>query len=247
MTEQDETVPAPLRAEGATATEQRLLKAASRERPSRDALERMARVIGVAPPAIGPGTSGSSGTETVAPPAAAGWSGALPWVSGAIIAAAVGGALMMRSGDNPVAPVPVVQTPAQVTPPSAPPKAPSAPDPGSSVAASPETPTAATTAPPRARPSASASDLREQIALLDAGRAAMAAGKDERALEILQSYLGKYPAGSFRPEATALKIETLAKLGRNAESRALADRFVAEHGASPLANRVKSVSSSSRR
>jgi outer membrane protein assembly factor BamD (BamD/ComL family) len=75
----------------------------------------------------------------------------------------------------------------------------------------------------------------------------MNAGKHERALSALERYLTKYPAGSFRPEATALKIESLAKLGRSTESRAMADRFVAEHQGSPLAKRVKGVTQSSSR
>jgi hypothetical protein len=36
----------------------------------------------------------------------------------------------------------------------------------------------------------------------------------------------------------ALRIQALAKLGRMAEARALAERFVAEHRGSPLASRV---------
>jgi outer membrane protein assembly factor BamD (BamD/ComL family) len=69
----------------------------------------------------------------------------------------------------------------------------------------------------------------------------MAAGASERALETLQRYLSKYPTGSFRPEATALKIETLVRMGRTKEARALADRFVADHRGSPLARRVSEL------
>jgi outer membrane protein assembly factor BamD (BamD/ComL family) len=74
--------------------------------------------------------------------------------------------------------------------------------------------------------------------LIDGARSAMGAGAGGRALDILGQYQSKYPAGSFRPEAAALKIEALVKLGRTAEARTLAERFVAEHGGTPLAERV---------
>ena len=69
----------------------------------------------------------------------------------------------------------------------------------------------------------------------------MSAGAGRRALEILRRYQDKYPAGSFRPEATALKVEALMKLGREAEARAIAERFVAEHRGSLLARRVAEI------
>jgi outer membrane protein assembly factor BamD (BamD/ComL family) len=88
---------------------------------------------------------------------------------------------------------------------------------------------------------AATSDLRDQILMVDAARAALVAGAGERALELLRHYQDRYPAGSFRPEAAALKVEALTKLGRNAEARVLAERFVAEYGKSPLADRVARV------
>jgi outer membrane protein assembly factor BamD (BamD/ComL family) len=97
------------------------------------------------------------------------------------------------------------------------------------------------TAPvPRSRPVASAG-LSDQIALIDAARAAVSSGAGERALTLLRQYRDKYPAGSFRPEARVLQIEALMKLGRGAEARPLAERFVAEHRGSPLADRAARV------
>ena len=81
-------------------------------------------------------------------------------------------------------------------------------------------------------------ELQDQIALVDAARVAIVSGTSARALEILRRYQDKYPRGSFRPEATALKVEALAKLGRSVEARALAERFVAEHRGTVLASRV---------
>ena len=66
----------------------------------------------------------------------------------------------------------------------------------------------------------------------------MSSGDGRRALEILRRYRDKYPSGSFRPEATAIRIETLMKLDREGEARVLAARFVAENRGSLLAARV---------
>ena len=69
----------------------------------------------------------------------------------------------------------------------------------------------------------------------------MSAGDHRRALKILRHYADRYPAGSFRPEASALKIEALMKLGREREARALAERFVTEQRGSLMARRVAEV------
>lgn len=66
----------------------------------------------------------------------------------------------------------------------------------------------------------------------------MGAGDNERALERLNQYGGRFPSGHFGPEATALKIEVLLKAGRTAEARALGERFVATHRGTPLGDRV---------
>jgi hypothetical protein len=93
-------------------------------------------------------------------------------------------------------------------------------------------------AQPRNRSAATARDLRKQIAIIDAARAAISASAGERALDLLRQYQEKYQGGTFAPEAAALKIEALAKLGRAAEARAGAERFRAQYGESPQTDRV---------
>jgi hypothetical protein len=165
----------------------------------------------------------------------------VPWIAGALVVAAIGGAVAFFQPKEsppalpPSAPAPVVDVTKQVPATSTEAAAPRTKET--------EAQTPAAVAP---RPTASSGDLGEQIALLDSARAAMAANKGERALELLSRYLAKYPSGSFRPEAKALRIETLSKLGRKAESRALAERFVAEHEGSPLSKRVKDFAEPSR-
>jgi hypothetical protein len=73
--------------------------------------------------------------------------------------------------------------------------------------------------------------------LVDAASAAVSAGAGERALTVLREYQSKYPAGSFRPEVSALRIEALVLVGRREEARSLAERFLAQYKG-PLAERV---------
>ena len=87
-------------------------------------------------------------------------------------------------------------------------------------------------------------DVRDQIFLVDAARDAIASGAADKALALLRQYQDKFPGGVFRPEAAALKIEALARLGRGTEVRALANHFVAEYGDGPLADRVRIVAGS---
>ena len=54
----------------------------------------------------------------------------------------------------------------------------------------------------------------------------------------VKQYQTRYPKGAFRPEAAAIKIEALVKLGHADEARALAKRFLIAHGPGPLADRV---------
>jgi hypothetical protein len=240
------SLPERLRTAESTDFERRLLEAASRERPSRELCERMAQAIGVSPPPIAPPDSMAPGASVATPGAALGIRALLPWVSGTVVLAIAAGAIVAARTSTSTSSAPQagsasapLRAPVPVPVPS-PPPAPIAVPPEASGESSSST-TAAAPAHPGRRASATAADLRDQIALIDAARAAVSAGAGDRALEILRKYQGKYAAGSFRPEATALKIEALVKLERTAEARALAERFVVEHDGSPLAERVARV------
>jgi hypothetical protein len=168
--------------------------------------------------------------------AVAGASVVWPWVSAGVIGLVVAGAVVgtrMRHAPQPEArPAPA----AVVTPPPSAELAPSVPQESSGVAVEPH---ASTPAPGRrTHAAAAAGALADQIAFIDGARQALGTGGYRQALELLRRYQDRYPVGSFRPEATALKVEALVKLGRQAEARALAERFVAEHRGSLLAARV---------
>jgi hypothetical protein len=236
----ESSLPERLRAAGGTDRERRVLEAAAGEQPSRELCERMALAIGVSPPPAAPVEQGIPDLASLAPKAAVGSRALLPWVSATVVVAIAGAIVVTRP--NVSSPSSVhsaslpVQAPASATLPAVSPTG----MPGASeTEASPSI--ASASSAPRSRPTASVADIQGQIALVDAARAALSAGASERALVLSRQYQSKYPAGSFRPEAAALKIEALAKLGRSAEARALAQRFVTEYGSSPLADRVARV------
>lgn len=244
-----EADPERLSAMGATALERRLLEAASREQPSAELSERMAKGLGIA---LVPGLAAtaapkaSTATGTAASAVAQGSSSLVPWVSGALVAVGVvvGAYITTLHGSK---------SPAARTPLSAPSAPPSVAEPVASLArpapvapvadeplTSQESAPKAAQIPPSARGSHStpAGELAAQIALVDAARHALASGSPQRALSIAREYQAQYPRGTFRPEVAAVKIEALMKLGRTSEARALAERFVVSYGAGPLATRV---------
>jgi hypothetical protein len=229
-------LPERLLAADATDFERRVLSGALEKRPSAAASGRMAKALGVTVTGIG----AAAGAKALAAEAAvskatvaAGTSAVWPWVSATLVGLAVTGAVVggraWHASRSQPAPRPA---PAVVAPPADRP-----PMPPAAAAAR----TSATSAPAALRHrvrGASEGDLRDQIALVDQAREALTTGAPQRALEFLRRYQDRYPSGSFRPEAAAITIEALVKLGREAEARTLATRFVAEHRGSLLAARV---------
>jgi hypothetical protein len=206
-------LPEPLLAEEATDFERRLLEAALSKGPSAATSARMARALGVsltvaAPAAAADALAAKAAANTEALKAAA--AAGTTTVRAWIAAGLIGLAVTGA----------VVGTRVWS---------------GSSHGA--RAPAAFPTAPIQPAPDPT-SDLGSQIALLDAARAAVATGAQRQALDLLRRYEDKFPSGSFRPEATAVKVEALVKLGRRAEARAMAERFVAQNRGSLLARRV---------
>lgn len=226
MNRPSDDLPEPLLASDATEFERRVLQAAGQRKPSSASSKRMAKALGVTAAVIG-----TTATSTVTAGATAAW----PWVSAGVIGLVVVGAVVGTRARHrePKAVSPAVSAP--VTPtrtPSASVQPPAVVD---------ERPAAAVAPTQHSRAATAAGDLRDQVASIDNAREAISTGGSRRALEILRRYLDRYPTGSFRPEATALKVEALMKLGREAEARALAERFVAENRGSLIARRVADV------
>jgi len=82
-------------------------------------------------------------------------------------------------------------------------------------------------------------DLRAEIDLIDGARAALRAGDSIEALALLGRHAVHFPHGALAPEETALRVEALLRVGRTAEARAYARRFIAANPASPLAERMR--------
>ena len=241
MNPPDSRLPTQLRVVGATDLERRLLDAASRELPSVELTRKMQQALGlsIAASAVTAAAVKSSGAAAAATGAPA---FAWPAISVGVLALAVTGAVVgLRStASHQAASRPAAAVQAVVLGP-----APVAPEPvaaPSPVARAVERPASIPTRAHRhAVASATPSDLRAEIALVDAARSAVAAGADDRALTLLNRYDSSHRAGTFRPEATVLRIEALDHLGRTAQARTLAQRFLAAHPDSPLADRVARI------
>jgi hypothetical protein len=237
-------LPAPLLEAGATDFERRILDAGAREDPSAAASKRMALALGISAGVTAVAVGGKVAGAAAAKTAAGTTSVALwPWISigvlGLVVTGAVVGTRPWRTSERDVR---RVSAPAAVPAPIAP-TVPALPEAEPVKTAPPEIPSPAPAR--RARPTAD--DLREQIALIDAARAALTADAAERTLQMVRRYQDRFATGAFRPEATALKIEALVALGRRAEARPLAETFVAEHRGTALADRVASVAGVSKR
>jgi hypothetical protein len=212
----------------ATDFERRMISALREKKPSASSSARMASALGVSLTATtAAATAGAKAAATASTSAL--W----PWVAAsvAVLGLAAAGGVIGTHARHAARPEP----PSISAPAAAPAMA--APDPV----------VPNVTAEPTARPLAPArrvhssqlrGDLRDQIALIDEARDVLAQGSPQRALETLRRYQTRYPSGGFRPEAAAITIEALVKLGREAEARALAKRFIAEHRGTLLAARV---------
>jgi len=249
MTESDPPFPPRLRAKGGTPLERRLLNAAARQEPSPVLSARMAAAIGVVAPAPAPSPEappGMAGTGTLASKAA-GTSALWPWVSGLVILAGAGAIVATRPSRDASPPTPRT-LPVAATPSAVPSSSVKTEGAAGVPTAAPSGKVAPNAGAARARPdgaTATTSAISEQIALVDAASAAVSAGAGERALAVLGEYQSKYPAGSFRPEVSALRIEALVLIGRREEARSLAERFVTQYKG-PLADRVARVAGLSR-
>jgi len=246
MSRATDDMPERLRVDGSD-FERRLLDAVAHEEPSAELSQRMAAAVGISAAVIGSVAGGAAAAKAAsevaaAAKAAAGKAGVTllwPWISAGVVVLAIAGAVVGTRASK-TSERPPRSSPPAVERPAAPATPLEADKPVPSEQS--ESPSNATAAAPSRRRSAGASvDLGDQIAIMDSARAAVTAGTAERALELLRRYQEKYPAGSFRPEAGALRIEALVKLGRNAEARSLAERFVSEHKVSPLADRVARI------
>lgn len=97
-------------------------------------------------------------------------------------------------------------------------------------------PAAATTAAP---PPASPNELGAEVGAIEAARGRLAKGDPAATLALLDDYASAFPDGRLQPEAMVLRIDALAKTGRSAEARRVAEMFLQRYPKSVLAARVR--------
>ncbi len=94
-------------------------------------------------------------------------------------------------------------------------------------------------AAPSASPPPPESDLKEQVGAIDRARAALARGDTDACLSTLTAYDRAYPNGMLSQEATLLRVQALVQRGDREAARAVAERFLASHPASPHEQRIR--------
>ena len=244
--------PKRLRLVANSALQRRVLDETAHEEPSPELRNRMAQALGVSTAAVASSAAlaktaaaAAEASAKVAVGASASTTPVLPWITVGALGLALAGAIVGTRAwkTSPSAqPSPAVNAsaPESEAAPVAP--APSlAAQPASSALAPPQPESSTLSAGRRPHLAALPIDVRDQTSLVDAAREAVSSGAADRALALLRQYQDRYPGGVFRPEAAALKIEALARLGRGTEVRSLADRFVAQYGNGPLTDRVRHV------
>ncbi len=87
--------------------------------------------------------------------------------------------------------------------------------------------------------SVTGSDLQDEVAALDRARSSLRAGNAQRALGHLGDYSKRFPKGSLRLEAEALRIQALAASGNEAEASRRAKRILERSPNSVLASRLR--------
>lgn len=230
-----------------TPLEKLLLDASRAELPSDDHKARLRAMLGIGLPMSGPlaAPPPAAVPGPLAPPAdapvAANTATLVKVALGVGVAALIGAFAFTRQSNTLPASVsrPPVVAPVVAAPVAAPPVQAAAP------AVSPLPPLEAPVAPARvARTDASISattDLSEQIRLIEAARAGVAAHDAKTASAALDAYSAKFPRGSFGQEAMVLRIRAVDQAGDSARASAMAKSFISRFPNSPHVARLKPI------
>jgi TolA-binding protein len=191
------------------------------------------------------GIAGSTTTLAKSSAAAATLWSIKGWLAAGVLAsgAAVGVVTLAVSEREPTASPAQVQVAAQPAPA---PRPAAARVPGLASKPAPVEPEPAKAAGPEPAPRARSvrstparSTLADELAALDAARAALQAGDGARALGLLSDHARKFPRGRLHLEAEVLRIEALARTGNRAAAASRARRFLDRHPNSVLAPRLR--------
>jgi len=84
-------------------------------------------------------------------------------------------------------------------------------------------------------------ELEDELAIIDAARAALAAKRPEATLAKVEAYRRRFRGGQFNEEADVLEIQALVAMGRRDEANAKGQRFFASHPDSAYKRRAQSA------
>jgi hypothetical protein len=226
-----------------TPLEKLLLDASRTELPSEDHKARLRAMLGIGVPMSGPVAAppppaiAATGNASTAAKSASLGKVAL----GVGLAALIGAFAFTRHPNTAPTPIakPRVVAPVVVAPIAAPPLPEALP------AVSPLPPVeaaASATHVARGEPSVAATaDLSEQIRLIEAARAGVAAHDSKAATAALDAYSAKFPRGSFGQEAMVLRIRAVDQAGDSARATAMAKSFITRFPSSPHVARLKPI------
>jgi len=85
------------------------------------------------------------------------------------------------------------------------------------------------------------SSLTRELSLLEQARAALSQHAAAQALLALDEYQARFPSGSLRVEAAALRIEAVGQAGNRVLARQLAESFLSSFPSSPLTARIRAT------
>jgi hypothetical protein len=85
------------------------------------------------------------------------------------------------------------------------------------------------------------STLDDEVTAIDQARRSLAGGDPAATIAALDAYDARYPSGTLAQESTALRIDALLRQGNREAAEQLANRFLAVHGASPYARRIRAL------
>jgi hypothetical protein len=86
-----------------------------------------------------------------------------------------------------------------------------------------------------------ASNLADEVALLDRAKAAAATHNPKRTLQLLNGYQRQFPKGALGPEAKLLRLEALVQSGRSTEASPLARQLLMAAPKGPHAERIRAL------
>jgi hypothetical protein len=85
------------------------------------------------------------------------------------------------------------------------------------------------------------SSLNDEVVAIDQARRALTAGNAAAALQLVDAYDARYPAGALAEESAEIRIEALFRTGKRALASDLATQFLAAHPGSLYARVIRAL------